>query len=389
MPDLPPAGCVQGTPRQCELCHRQGSRIATSYKSADHPRTALPCNQCHTSQTSWGGAGFDHAGVMPGTCINCHNGINATGKPTTGHPTTTASCDTCHRTTAWLPAMWDHTGVTQGSCFGCHNGIDAQGMNNRHIPTSTVLSGWSCDACHSPNTVSFSIHSFRHEEPRQGLMTGNCITCHNGAYGSSGARGKPSDHMVTNASCEQCHTTVAWRPASAFNHATAVAGQCATCHGIVSTGKKAGHIPTVLSCDACHSIPPSTFATTSFAHLASQGIVAGQCETCHNGQYTSSNALGKNTRHIPTALSCDSCHTIKSSFSRPTTFRHDAAHGPETVLGAGGCNTCHIGGYQGARTKPSDHPRTTDSCDRCHTSTSNWGAGVDRVLLNRGSRKKR
>ena len=44
----------------------------------------------------------DHTQVI-GTCMSCHNGTKATGKPA-NHPVTPGSCDNCHTTIAWTPA---------------------------------------------------------------------------------------------------------------------------------------------------------------------------------------------------------------------------------------------------------------------------------------------
>src|SRR5262245_43629290 len=42
-------GQMAGTPRQCEYCHRPGSRIAVTVKSPSHIPTTDACNICHRS----------------------------------------------------------------------------------------------------------------------------------------------------------------------------------------------------------------------------------------------------------------------------------------------------------------------------------------------------
>ena len=49
-------GQMAGTPRQCEYCHRPGSRIATTFKPANHVMTNEACNTCHRSAATWQGA---------------------------------------------------------------------------------------------------------------------------------------------------------------------------------------------------------------------------------------------------------------------------------------------------------------------------------------------
>ena len=55
--------------------------------------------------TTWATATFDHVvnGVTPGSCVTCHNGVQALGKPTNHIPTAglpSAACDACHTTSA-------------------------------------------------------------------------------------------------------------------------------------------------------------------------------------------------------------------------------------------------------------------------------------------------
>jgi len=215
-------GVFKGTPTQCERCHVQGSRMAESFKPANHVPTSLPCDQCHTNVVTWTGARFRHTGIAPGSCLQCHNGSMATAKPA-NHMQTTASCDNCHRTTAWIPASFNHATVAPGTCLQCHNGTTATG--------------------------------------------------------------KPNDttHAGVTDSCDACHNTRSWQGAK-FNHANAVPGGCLSCHGTTATRKPTGHIPAPMSCDACHNT--TTFhSSTIRSHTTAQGVYPGGCLTCHITTY--------------------------------------------------------------------------------------------------------
>ena len=335
-------GIFKGTPRQCEYCHTQGSRIASTFKPANHPVTSLPCTQCHNSQATWGGARFDHLGVVPGTCATCHNGMNATGKMN-GHVTTTDSCDKCHRTTAWVPAGYDHSRVLTHTCENCH------------------VSG--------------------------GMATP-----------------RPAPPHAATGFCDDCHTTSAWRPAK--NHTNAVQGQCFTCHnGTTATGTNNSptpHIPTNTvpagwSCDACHAYT-SPFSITTFTHTASKGVLAGGCVNCHSGAYVGMNALGMQdttyNHFTPLSGTCDTCHTNFTSF-KTYTFSH-AGQGitlPNTLFN---CFQCHNGShsFSGGRLRGPDHAfvqhRAIGNCadSGCHTSLSDWGQKGDNQAYRRGLRRK-
>jgi hypothetical protein len=171
-------GQMAGTPRQCEYCHRPGSRIATTFKPANHVQTNEACNTCHRSAATWQGARFNHAAVAPGTCMTCHTGFVAPGKPA-NHIATTSSCDSCHRTAAWIPAGFNHTGVVQGTCGNCHTGGPGLGMAANHIPWQANLIGIAsaaCDACHT-STTSFLSFRMNHGST-QGNGAGWCTRCH-------------------------------------------------------------------------------------------------------------------------------------------------------------------------------------------------------------------
>lgn len=105
----------------------------------------------------------NHNSVAPGTCNTCHNGNAAEGK-NSSHIPTTASCDTCHRTTGWEPATINHGNVAPGTCATCHNGTTARGKSSTHISTTD-----SCDTCHlttgwmsmtsSTSTIDFPVEA--------------------------------------------------------------------------------------------------------------------------------------------------------------------------------------------------------------------------------------
>lgn len=186
-------------PGACTSCHN--GRIALG-KPASHNsglRGADSCDKCHRT-VAWTPAHFDHNGVAPGTCAaNCHNGNLATGKPGS-HTTTlkaTASCDTCHRFTAWFPTFYNHASVVPGSCANnCHNGADATGKPSSHTGAKALM---ACDSCH--NTSVWLPAGYNH----LGVAPGTCLTCH------AAQRPTSHSSRGYTASCDACHTIVsAW-----------------------------------------------------------------------------------------------------------------------------------------------------------------------------------
>ncbi len=414
-------GMFKGTPKDCVSCHGPGARISTFTMAAGHPVVTQPCTVCH-NQIAFNSVKFDHTNAMPGSCASCHNGMQASGKPTS-HVVTRDSCDTCHKSTAmWSGATFNHQSVRAGTCTSCHNGTNASGKPGKHIVTSA-----SCDSCHQVtawNTAKFS---------HVGIAAGSCASCHNGVS----ATGMPGNHIPVQGSCDTCHTTTAFS-GTAMNHAgmssgcvtchetgksffgvTIVtrptpakdpkhppSGDCVTCHTTstfaTALASPAGHIPTSQACTLCHTslrgYKPgvmnhtgiSNGCTTCHAAAASGiaflGVTPGaqgtghvptnaDCASCHT---TSKFGPGTAMNHAPvTGTSCSTCHEAGRSFAgvtivtRPTPAK-DPKHPP-----TGDCGTCHTTStFAGASGMPAGHLPTSQACALCHTNPAGYKPGV-------------
>jgi hypothetical protein len=157
-------------------------------------------------------------------------------------------------------------------------------------------------------------------------------------------------HVQTR--CESCHQNGIFK---------GTPRDCASCHlssmrfarGNVVMPQQ--HLPTQLSCDSCHGT--QSFVGARFNH---QGVAPGTCTSCHNG----STGSGKPSGHIVTSASCDTCHR-SNAWSPATSFDHVG------VL-PGTCTSCHGAGRASA--KPARHMPTNagQSCDDCHRSFTAW-----------------
>lgn len=342
----------------CASCHNGGYIFANAQaKTPTHLTTSAQCDTCHRSTTTWQGASYTHAATAVGQCSTCHNGSTALGKPAM-HITTGAQCDTCHGNyVAFKPAAMNHSG-TAAQCLTCHNGgfvaVNAQAKPATHIPT-----GAQCDTCHINGFSSFMPGTMNHAGTNSPVAPGNCSTCHSGAYLAYNAQVKSATHIATNAQCDTCHSsTTTWATAT-FNHATAnppAAGRCSSCHnGTNALGKPSTHIPTTAQCDTCHN-SFTAFAPASMNHGGTTGpVAAGNCATCHSGAYVTVNARAKPATHIATTQSCDTCHGTVAW--KPATYAHSG-------VAAGTCASCHNG--TNALGKAASHLPTTASCDVCH-----------------------
>jgi hypothetical protein len=246
----------------CASCHNGTAVVG---KPPRHIPTNAPCEACHKSTTTFGGARFDHKAVTA-ACATCHNSTAATGKPPR-HVATNAPCESCHKsTTTFGGARFDHTAVS-AACATCHNGRLATGKPPRHLATNAP-----CETCHK-TTTTFGGVRFDHK-----AVAAPCATCHNGNL----ATGKPPRHIASNAPCETCHKSTVAFDVARMDHASMTA-PCVSCHN-VSKARGAGqnHFVAALPCEACHRITTWTSVTYRHASAAypNHGAAIG-CIACH------------------------------------------------------------------------------------------------------------
>ena len=364
----------------CVTCHDGAHAPALGKASFPaHLKTSNSCELCHSGFTSWVTTKFDHADtvVAAATCVSCHDGAHAPAisrLPT--HIASTTNCSNCHNTTnkGFIPAIAvDHTQVT-GTCNSCHDGAHSistgpvLGKGAKHVMT-TVL----CESCHNTTNKGF-IPSIAVDHTQ---VVGTCFSCHDAAHtvSTGPVLGKDAKHLITTNNCINCHNTTKFQPGlkpRQTDH-TQVIGTCVSCHDgahSISTGFVIGklqgpngtHLPTANTCELCHSTT-SFIPALAFDHT---GVKAGTCFTCHNNVQ----ATGKNATHMATNNTCDDCHINFTTWKpvAPSAFKHTSA--------IGACFTCHNGALKistGTVTaKSANHIATSTTCDACHKTTVNW-----------------
>jgi hypothetical protein len=97
--------------------------------------------------------------------------------------------------------------------------------------------------------------------------------------------------------------------------------------------------------------------------------IAGGCTTCHSGGYLNYNAQKKTQNHIPTTADCGTCHTtpaVGSGF--PVTAWDTVSHSAIHANITTGCVTCHDNVIaKGKAFYTPGHPVTSDQCEQCHS----------------------
>jgi hypothetical protein len=343
----------RGTPRECVGCHQENFNRTTApnHVAAGFPTT---CENCHRpSDTSFRGAGFNHAQVF--TLVGRH---------------AQAACTTCHRNSVFRGTPRD--------CIGCH-----QEDYNRTTAPNHASAGFStaCESCHRPSDASFRGASFNHAAafPLVGQhAAAACTTCHrNGVF-----KGTPRD-------CVGCHRPQ-YDQTTAPNHAAAgFSTACETCHRPSdSSFRGAGfNHSQVFALIGRH-------AATACTSCHRNGVFRGtprDCVGCHRDQYDRTTSPPHGAAGFSTA--CESCHRPADASFRGATFNHASVFPLQGVHAQQACTSCHRNNtYRGT---PRDcvgchrtnYDRTTapshaaagfpTSCENCHRATdTTWRQGT-------------
>jgi Cytochrome c7 and related cytochrome c len=334
----------------CNSCHN-GAYMASKNPSHSAIQLSTDCASCHTTAAGWKPTTFNHTTIWPLTgvhavanCNACHKGANAK-KPST-------DCNSCHNAAYVAAKNPDHNLMGLSTdCVACHTAVPGWRPtsfdHNKFWPLTGAHASVSttCNACHKGTNA---------KKPST-----DCNSCHNGAYMASKNPSHSTIQLSTD--CASCHTTAAgWKPTS-FNHATiwpltgahaTVASNCVACHKGASAKK------------------PST-----------------DCNSCHNGAYTSA----KNPDHALMGLStdCVACHTTNPGW-RPTSFDHNkfwpltgahasvsttcnACHkGTNAKKPSTDCNSCHNGAYLASKNPSHSTIQLSTDCASCHTTAAGW-----------------
>ena len=408
-----------GTPDMCFDCHSEAFR---SVEMPDHAAMGFPteCAVCH-SENGWQGAAFDH--------------VQASGFELNGAHAI-AQCVDCHADNqlAGLPR----------DCFGCHETEFQEALEPNHVANNFPM---ECQNCHvevawQPATFDHDLTDFPlsgahatiqcadcHENGEFIALQTDCYACHQIDFENA----NEPDHVANNFSvvCTDCHTDLAWEPATFDHNATDfpltgahVSVNCIDCHGEGYAGTPTAcyschqtdfenttdpnHVENNFSfeCEVCHTTTawePATFDHNATDFPLTGAHVSVNCIDCHSAGYTGTPTAcfachetdfqnTTNPNHVAAGfpLECEVCHTTTEWQS--ATYDHDQTGYPLT--GAHNlltCNDCHSGGYSGTPTvcvgcHLDDYQGTTDpdhaaagfptECETCHNTTrwdqTNW-----------------
>jgi hypothetical protein len=252
-----------------------GSPTAPS-ASTHVPVPGIACEKCHLSNTSFSGmnmnANAPHLAVSSLKCMSCHEG----GYVWYGVP---------NIKTRWDKSKNHEVGKDCGSS-GCHGipGGKGKGMEAllRPIMRNALVNPELGRLLPNLQTIQPGRGTLGTNFDHQGVEAGKCKTCHDGQRAS----GMPARHLMVTVSCDTCHRTTAWQPAS-FDHSGVAANTCLVCHnGMAASGKPSGHFMSARSCGSCHE--SVAWQPVRYLHIS------------------------PTYKALPDKLTCVSCHTSNS-----------------------------------------------------------------------------
>ncbi|HLV88017.1 MAG TPA: hypothetical protein VKV39_13620 [Candidatus Sulfotelmatobacter sp.] len=391
----------------CEQCHTVRGWQVTVQQIQNHnnrfPLTgahaAVDCDACHKN------AANSQFQTMPTDCYSCHEAdyLGTTNPKHSPQAFPIENCQGCHSTDNWLNAKFDHSAtgfpltgmhtvpprqcvdchvnnnyaLSSTACFTCHQADYAGTTNPKH--TEQEFPDAQCSQCH--NTTSWANASFDHSTtgfpltgahtvpPRQcidchvnnnyTLSTGACVSCHLKDF-----QGTTNPNHVAGGfaeTCDTCHTTTAWQPAT-FDHSktafpltgshTVPPRQCTDCH------VNNNYNLTNTTCVSCHQTDYNN-ATSPVAHAAAGFPTT--CQQCHDTVQWSDGVFN----HSSTGFNLTGAHTV------PPRACTDCHTNNNYSLNSTACVTCHLADYNGTTNPNHVTANFPQTCDQCH-GTSTW-----------------
>ncbi len=461
----------------CEQCHTvRGWQVSVQQIQQHNNRfpltgahAAVDCDSCHK------GAANSQFQAMSTECFSCHAAdFNSTTNPNHASAKFSTTCNTCHSTDSWLNAKFDHNTVgfpltgghavpprectdchvnnnynlSSGTCYSCHQKDFAAATS----PVPHAGFPTTCEQCHDTvqwsdgkfdhSTTGFALTGMHTVPPRQcadchvngnyTLTSTTCVSCHLKDFQGT----TNPNHVAGNFSqtCQTCHTTAAWSPAT-FDHSTVnfpLTGahtvpprQCTDCHvnnnfNLTSTACVSCHLTDfnnatnpnhvqggfAQTCETCHNTSawqPATFdhSKSGFPLTGAHTVPPRQCADCHvNNNYnitvttcischqTDYNNATTPVPHSGFPTTCEQCHdTVQwtdgkfdhSTTGFPLTGSHtvpprqcvDCHVNNNYNLNSTACVSCHLKDFQGTSSPNHVAANFPQTCETCH-DTTNW-----------------
>lgn len=349
--------------------------LTSSAQTSPHGDINIPCLTCHTTD-SWemrSDASFDHAQtgfVLTGqhkavNCVSCHKDLKfggvsdrCTSCHTDVHKAELGSnCARCHSNQSWkIPDMGQRHQATRFPLLGKHAALNCQDCHSGAAHNQYVGTPTTCIGCHRLDYTSTT----NPNHAAAGFST-NCVDCHSL---TAVAWDASFDHSLVSFPLTGAHLAVACSACHQSGNFKSTSAECYACHQTQYTSTTSpNHVQGGFSttCQLCHTT--SAWQPASFDHSTTKFALTGAhtatpCQSCHtNGNYQLSHT------------GCYSCHS--TNYNGTTNPNHVSVGFPTT------CETCHsTTSWAGATFNhtwfPTNHGNANGVCTTCHTNVSNY-----------------
>ncbi len=375
----------------CEQCHSvKGWKVQIEQIKQHQNRFPLlgahavtDCDACHKS------AALSKYSTMPTDCYSCHAAdFKAAVNPNHVTGNFSTSCDRCHGFDNWLNAKFDHSAtgfpltglhtvpprqcadchknnnfnLTNTTCVSCHLSDFTGTTNPNHVQLGFAQ---TCESCHS--TSGWSPANFDHSKsgfPLTGLHMvppRQCTDCH-----------KKDNYTITNTTCVSCHLSDFTGTTNPNHVQQGIPQTCEVCHTTSGWSPASfDHSKTGFPLTGLHTVPPRQCTD---CHINNNyNITNTTCVSCHLKDYQGTT----NPNHVQQGIpqTCDVCHTT-SGWS-PANFDHSKTGFPLTgshTVPPRQCTDCHIN---------NNYSITNTTCVSCHQNDyNNAKSPVNHVAAN-------
>ena len=285
-----------------------------AYAQQDEPRKDLvlngdaKCTRCHDAEdnpqileiakTKHGVRGD----ARTPTCTSCHGESEAHLKPSGGRRPPPERTFTRHSSTP--------VDERNGACLTCHKGTTRTHWTGSAHQNALV----GCSDCHQ-------VHAATDRVRERKTQTQVCFTCHKEQRADSH---KISTHPIElgKVVCADCHNPHG-SPGPSMVKKNTVNETCFTCHAEKRGPFLFEHQPVIENCANCHTPHGSNLSPL----LASRA--PWLCQSCHDGQHSSENPVGRNAAsnqggftgaspsNQATGRSCLACHSVIHGSNSP------------------------------------------------------------------------
>ncbi|MDP2107349.1 MAG: hypothetical protein Q8J76_15230, partial [Desulfobulbaceae bacterium] len=376
----------------CTECHADAvGKLAANHSIA--VSTALSCGGCHTATAGTAnGIPVDPANnKVHDACTTCH-GINGAllSVAAANDPATAASviamgagdCVYCHGAVSHTTYTHAANVTTSNTCDGCHTATAGTAIGMPVAPANNKVHD-ACTTCHGSNGALLSVSAANDPGTLATVIamgSGNCVSCHGSVNHTTYTH---ATTVIASNTCDGCHAVTAGSasgmPIDLVSNK--VHDACTTCHASngallsVSAANDPGTVASVIAmeagnCVSCHGV----VSHTSYSH-ATKVTASTECTGCHTATAGTASGMPINSTDSKVHDACTTCHATNGTLLTVSAANDPATAATVIAMAAGNCIGCH-GNVSHGNISHETKVAATNSCNGCHNVTAGTVNGM-------------